>query len=602
MVHKITRQYILANCKGDFSDSNTRIFVLDAIVAKLLYMSAYLYLVDCRVDMYLYDESYSIKPDTTHLVEKCYVLKDLISNMFIYVFCTSDRNRQALWFTVSMKYDASKNILRQEGSPKYYGNVTSNQSRYYKYECYGFLLLLGMKLTSIGDIYITVNERNFSIVVDNSYGSIGRYDNETATYFVYDVSSPYHSLDNRIFSMHSSCTELSRTGASQKNVIADTFYIVSNMIDKGATYAYLAFVPCDIFDTGEGGYYTSASNWFIGDYGYKIRNLRYDDRYYVCDSDTLLREPNLIGTVMRVVDLPRNEFNIKHGDPLESYETPNFRDMILGDMLSYFAGYELRREYQIPTAAEIMYRTNNDFNYLDTNSGTNYYSGMLSTLNNSTVAIPNFVSILREPVGIGTMSPVQESTFMYLVDMSRIKTGDIVEVVDNSGNKIRLVCFPTCMKEIVPPGDKLFGMGLRLPEEYYTENYVNLDAMNDNRKNKSIELMPILNSSAGIRAYLGNVEFLNYPLGSILLNFSYKKVESIQVDYTTSRGSYIKTVTWKQKDFMDRMRSGSVFDLLRQNDINDDYWFIDPRRSSETILACNNRNCGIVDITCTRRK
>lgn len=598
MIHKITRQYIKQCCKGEFSDSATRVFVLDSIVTKLVKMSNYLKLVNIRTDMYLYDELYSTNPDTTHSIEKCYILLDSVSGMYLYVFCTSDSSRRALWVTTSKQYDASKNILRQEGSPKYYGRVSSPNVRYYKYECYGFLLLIGMELTTIGDIYITVNGRSFSIIVDNSYASIGRYDNETASYLVYDASSPYHSSDKRIFSIHSSYTELSRTGASQKDVVADTFYIVKNMIDKGAKYASLVFVPCDIFDTGEGGYYTSASSWFVGDYGYKIRILRYNDSYYVCDSDVLLRQPNLLGTVTRVVDLPRNEFNKQHGDPLETYETPNFRDMILGDMVSYFAGYELRRDYQTPTAAEIMYRTNSDFNYLDTNSGTNYYSGMLSTLNSSTVAIPNFVSVMREPVGIGTMSPVQESTFMYLVDMSKIQTGEVVEVIDNRGNKIKLICFPTHMGEIKPPGDKLFGVGFRFEDVVQTEDYLNIDGMEAN-SGKSV--MTLLNAKNRVSAYLGDVDFKDYQRGTILLNYSYRNVETIEIAYSDMDGDYIQKVSWTARDFIDRMESGETFDLLRSNN-NGDYWYINPIKSTDTVLVSGLRNCGIVSISCNRRK
>ena len=87
---------------------------------------------------------------------------------------------------------------------------------------------------------------------------------------------------------------------------------------------------------------------------------------------------------------------------------------------------------------------------------------MLSTLNSSTIAIPNFVSILREPNVLGNMSPVQESNFMYLLDMSKIGTGESVEVVDNSGNTIKLICFPASAYEIKNPGEKMFGVGIRL--------------------------------------------------------------------------------------------------------------------------------------------
>ena len=51
VIHKITRQYIKQCCKGEFSDSATRVFVLDSIVTKLVKMSNYLKLVNIRTDM-----------------------------------------------------------------------------------------------------------------------------------------------------------------------------------------------------------------------------------------------------------------------------------------------------------------------------------------------------------------------------------------------------------------------------------------------------------------------------------------------------------------------------------------------------------------------
>lgn len=615
MIHKITRQYILRHCSGFYYNLDTRLLILDLIVDCILsHCSSYFDLVQIRTDMYLYHTNTLTFPDTKRNIEKCYVLQDRASKFYLYFFCMSDDHdfvfEDPLLFTMSKEYDPLKNILRNAGSPKIFNVVSSEKDKdtgsskvnTFSYECYSFLWLVGFHYTNAGDLYFISNGRNFSFVYDQSYQWMSRYDNEIADYFVYDASSPYHSNDNRIVSIHSNAgLRKSRTGASQEKVGANTVPPYSSVANPKVKHdACLTFVPCDIFDTDIGGYY---SNQFIDLLNtHKYRD--WDNDWYICDSDVKLKEPPTPSGQLGKGSIKdsREHYNIINNLPVELYESPDWHDMYMGAMVSFFDGYTLYKDFQTPTAAEIMYRTNDDFNYLDTNSGTNYYSGMLSALDNSTVAIPNFVSILREPYELGTMSPVQESTFMYLVDMSNIKTGDIVEVVDNSGNKIKLACFPASVNEIIPPGDKLFGIGLRLPEEYYTENYINLEAMNNNRKDKSVELMPVLNSSAGIRAYLGNVEFLIYPLGTILLNFSYKRVESIQIDYTTSRGSYIKTVTWKRKDFMDRMRSGAVFDLLRKNDTNDDYWFIDPRRSDEMLLACNNRNCGIVGITCTRRK
>ena len=48
------------------------------------------------------------------------------------------------------------------------------------------------------------------------------------------------------------------------------------------------------------------------------------------------------------------------------------------------------------------------------------------------------------------------------------------------------------------------------------------------------------------------------------------------------------------------MESGTEFNLLR--DAQDDFWFIDAQKSTNTILVCARKNCGIVDIECVRRK
>ena len=287
-----------------------------------------------------------------------------------------------------------------------------------------------------------------------------------------------------------------------------------------------------------------------------------------------------------------------HGIP-HQYDELDPNETYISALVSYFDGYTVRREYGTPTAAEIMYRSNEAFAYLDLNSGTNYYSGMLSTLNSSTIAIPNFVSILREPAVLGTMSPVQESTFMYLVDMSKIATGEIVRVVDNSGNSIKLMCFPASMSEIKNPGNKLFGVGIRLEEFNYIESCFDTDTMELARTDINVPLLTSVNETTGIQAYMGNIVFNDYLLGTILLKLSFRTVDSLRISYTNEDGTYIQTVEWDRKDFIDRMESGTEFNLLR--DAQDDFWFIDAQKSTNTILVCARKNCGIVDIECVRR-
>lgn len=608
MVHRITRQYIMKNC-GDKDDIlSVKSFILELIKAHLS-IYCHVTFVDARTDMYLYDLQYFYYPDAIHKIEKAYVFKDTISGMYLYFFYMTHRSSTGssaldcgIYFTLSKKYDSSKNILEQEGAPKVFGRTKSGAKagvnwsdvNTHAYECYGFLLSICLQFTYAGDFYFITNTRDFSIVIDQSYRGLGRYGNEVASYFIYDTSSAYHTVDKRVVSIHGTNSYHFRTGCSQKLVVADIAeysYEWLFLVDPNhnTNYSCLLFVPCDTFDTGISGYYsTDFTKLSTKHMTRSVKNL------YVCDSKSLLhetKEPNLSSPYQ----LSRKECST--GIP-HDYEEPDIQNMFVGAMVSYFDGYALRRQFQTPTAAEIMYRTSGDFNYLDTNSGTNYYSGMLSTLNSSTVAIPNFVSVLREPVELGTMSPVQESTFMYLVDMSKIQTGEVVEVVDNKGNKIRLVCFPTSMKEIVPPGDKLFGVGFRLEDTIQTENYLDIENM---EKSSGKSIMTLLNAKNRISAYLGDVDFKDYQTGVILLKHSYRNVESIEISYTDMDGDYVQKISWTAHDFIDRMGSGEDFDLLRSNN-NGDYWYVDPRKSTEIVLVSGLKNCGIVSISCNRRK
>lgn len=606
MIHKVTRQDIKLCCNNKVDVVSTKSFICGLIQKHLMhYCSSYFAFIDIRTDMYLYDPVYYYYPDSVHKIEKAYIFRDLVSGFYLYFFYMTPRSDTyntaldcGIYFTMSKEYDLSKNILRQEGMPKIFGRTRSGVVpnfpvvNIHANECYGFLLGLCLEYRSAGDFYFIHNGRSFSIILDQSFGVLGRYDNETASYLTYDVSSSYHATDNRIVSVHGTNSYHFRTGCSQKYVIADIDeynYQWKGVLPTKLRYGCLLYVPCDTFDTGINGYYST---------DFDLLSTKHKNRYikglYVCDANSLLhetKEPNLTSPYK----LPRKDCTT--GVP-HDYDEPDMNNMFVGAMVSYFDGYAVRRQFQTPTAAEIMYRTNGDFNYLDTNSGTNYYSGMLSTLNSSTIAIPNFVSVLREPVELGTMSPVQESTFMYLVDMSKIQTGEVVEVIDNRGNKIKLICFPMHMSEIVPPGDKLFGVGFRYEDVVQTEDYLNIKDM---EANSSKSVMTLLNAKNRVSAYLGDVDFKDYQRGTILLNYAYRNVESIEITYTDMDGDYIQKVSWTARDFIDRMESGESFDLLRSNN-NGDYWYIDPIKSTDTMLISSLKNCGIVSISCNRRK
>ena len=581
LIHKLTRQYFKERCSTTHSYC---LAILDCIINHLLtYSSDYFELVDTRDDMFLYPEQFS---NNVSQIDKMYVLRDKTDGMYLYFYCLHYW-RSFIGFTLSKKYDNTKNILRQEGIPLVSAKASAlpvdPEPLVYLGEYYGFMLALKLPIDVIGDFYFINSGRSFAIFLPQSFETMGKYGNEVAPYFIYDASSSYHVDDNRIVSIHSSKCDYYRLGTLQKDVIADTGPYHSNETN----YICLAFVAGDTFDTGMSGYYSNDTRNFNSSAWGRYR--KHEDYAYVIVTDIPLNEPKF--KYYKRKDDPQG---IPHQydelDPNETY---------ISALVSYFDGYTVRREYGTPTAAEIMYRSNGAFAYLDLNSGTNYYSGMLSTLNSSTIAIPNFVSILREPAVLGTMSPVQESTFMYLVDMSKIATGEIVRVVDNSGNSIKLMCFPASMSEIRNPGNKLFGVGIRLEEFNYIESCFDMDTMELARTDINVPLLTSVNETTGIQAYMGNIVFNDYLLGTILLKLSFRTVDSLRISYTNEDGTYIQTVEWDRKDFIDRMESGTEFNLLR--DAQDDFWFIDAQKSTNTILVCARKNCGIVDIECVRR-
>lgn len=583
LIHKLTRQYFKERC---FTTHSYCLAILDCIVDHLLtYSSDYFELVDTREDMFLYPKQFS---NTVSQVDKMYVLRDKTDGMYLYLYCLYNWGR-FVGFTLSKKYDNTKNILRQEGIPivsaKLAPMPVDPKPLVYLGEYYGFMLALKLPVDVIGDFYFINNGRSFAVFLSQSYETMGKYGNEVAPHFIYDASSSYHVDDSRIVSIHSSKCDYYRLGTLQQDVYATTEPYHSNE----TSYICLAFVAGDTFDTGMSGYYSNDTHNFDSSLWGRYR--KHEDYAYVIVTDSPLSEPIVPHCYKRKDDPASSPRSYEELDPNETY---------ISALVSYFDGYTVRREYGTPTAAEIMYRSNEAFSYLDLNSGTNYYSGMLSTLNGSTIAIPNFVSILREPAVLGTMSPVQESTFMYLIDMSKIATGEIVRVVDNSGNSVKLMCFPASMTEIKNPGDKLFGVGIRLEELSYVESYFDITTMESARVDTDISLLTLLNETTGVQAYMGNIVFNDYSLGTILLKSSFRTIDSLRISYTNEDGTYIQTVEWAKKDFIDRMESGAEFNLLR--DAEDDFWFIDAQKSTNTILVCTRKNCGIVDIECVRRK
>lgn len=591
LIHKLSRQYFKERCH---TISDFRLKVLECIINHLLtYSSDYFELIDIREDTFLYD---ILSINKKIYIGKLYVLYEKSSKMYLYFFCTLTNGIVGSpEFTMSKEYDENKNLKNQVGIPIMSGKSVAlktenpdDQVPVYSDEYYGFTLSLKCPVDAFGDFYFLHIDRSFAVFLPHSFETMGKYGNEVSSYFIYDASSPYHTDDSRVVSVHSFKCVYYRLSPMQFGTNANPEPYHS----PKPSYTCLAFVAGDTFDTGISGYYTNDAREYDA-------NIWQDYRKRTEGAYTIVTDDSLSIPTERAVKY----YHKRKDDPSSSprlYDELDPNETYISALVSYFDGYTLRREYGTPTAAEIMYRSNGAFSYLDLNTGTNYYSGMLSTLNSSTIAIPNFVSILREPAVLGTMSPVQESTFMYLVDMSKIATGEIVRVVDNSGNSIKLMCFPASMSEIKNPGNKLFGVGIRLKEFNYIESCFDTDTMELARTDINVPLLTSVNETTGIKAYMGNIVFNDYLLGTILLKSSFRTVDSLRISYTNEDGTYIQTVEWDRKDFIDRMESGTEFDLLR--DAQDDFWFIDAQKSTNTILVCARKNCGIVDIECVRRK
>ena len=591
LIHKLTRQYFKERCH---TISDFRLKVLECIINHLLtYSSDYFELIDIREDTFLYDASPTNKKI---YIGKLYVLYEKSSKMYLYFFCTLTNGIVGSpEFTMSKEYDENKNLKNQVGIPimsaKSVAIKTENpddQVPVYSDEYYGFTLSLMCPVDAFGDFYFLNNGRSFAVFLPHSFEIMGKYGNEVSSYFVYDASSPYHTDDSRVVSVHSFKCIYYRLSPMQfgTNATPEPYH------SHETSYTCLAFVAGDTFDTGISGYYTNDAREYDANDWQNYR--KHTEDAYTIVTDSALSIPTKVAV---------KYYRRRKDDPSSSprpYDELDPNETYISALVSYFDGYTVRREYGTPTAADIMYRSNQAFSYLDLNSGTNYYSGMLSTLNSSTIAIPNFVSVLREPAVLGTMSPVQESTFMYLVDMSKIATGEVIEVVDNSGNTMKLMCFPSSMIEIKNPGNKLFGIGVRLEESSYVESYFDLGTMELARVDVNIPLLTLLNETTGVQAYMGNIAFKDYSLGTILLKSSFRTIDSLRISYTNEDGIYIQTVEWARTDFVDRMESGAEFNLLR--DVEDDFWFIDVQKSTDTTLACTRKNCGIVDIECIRRK
>lgn len=355
--------------------------------------------VDTRTDFYAYvSKIMGPWPCQKVLFQNAYIIKDKISNRYIYFIVHGD-----ILITTSDKYDSSENICWQENIPK--GYVSASKKYNERYPCMYFI---SMGYNKISDVYIINNGQSFAIICRSATTGIaykkkdGRQD-----YFIYDTSDKYHTDNNLVSCIHTSGNIWS-FGCVNTGHIRVTIGDNTGPVLDCTNYTSLLYVPADTYDNGESGYYFE---------------------YQGIDSiEELTPHNNLMHKYLIEPTSNESIYNKNY-----SFDK-NFVSFSCTAM-NIFMTQDL-----VPKYGQTVFSKNNSLgNHLDINT----YSGLRSTLNNMSIAFPNIVYILRQPSVLKDISAVEESTFMYMVDMEDKSNGDVVEYIDNYGNKIKLICFMT---------------------------------------------------------------------------------------------------------------------------------------------------------------
>lgn len=416
--------------------------------------------VDTRTDFYayvskisgscLYDEClYNEKV----LFQNAYIIKDKISNRYIYFIVNGD-----ILITTSDKYDSSENICWQENIPKGYvsapekysnsDGVKKDNNERYIYETYPCMYFISMGYNKISDVYIINNGQSFAIICRSATTGIaykkkdGRQD-----YFIYDTSDKYHTDNNLVSCIHTSGNIWSFGCVNTGHIRVTIGDNLGPVLDC-KNYTSLLYVPADTYDNGESGYY------------FEYQGI--DSIEELTPHNNLIHK-YLIEPINRTQELPRPTTLQTERPSNESIYNKNYSFDKNFVSFSCTAMNIYMTQDLVPKYGQTAFNKNNSTgNHLD----INLYSGLRSTLNNMSIAFPNIVYILRQPFVLKDISAVEESTFMYMIDMEDKSNGDIVEYIDNYGNKIKLICFMTYQsvtnlnsKTNTP---KQLGIGIRL--------------------------------------------------------------------------------------------------------------------------------------------
>lgn len=383
--------------------------------------------VDTRTDFYAYvSKIIGPWPCSKVLFQNAYIIKDKISSRYIYFIV----HGSDILITTSDKYDSSENICWQENIPKGYVSASDKYSERYIYETYPCMYFISMGYNKISDVYIINNGQSFAIICRSTIEGITyKKKDGRQNYFIYDTSDKYHTDNNLVSCIHTSGNIWSFGCVDTGNIRVIIGDNTGPVLDC-TNYTSLLYVPADTYDNGKSGYYFE---------------------YQGIDSiEELTPHNNLIHKYL-VEPINRTQYNKNY-----SFDK-NFVSFSCTAM-NIFMTQDL-----VPKYVQTVFSKNNSLgNHLDINT----YSGLRSTLNNMSIAFPNIVYILRQPFVLKDISAVEESTFMYMVDMEDKSNGDVVEYIDNYGNKIKLICFMTYQSvtnlKFRANTPKQLGIGIRL--------------------------------------------------------------------------------------------------------------------------------------------
>ena len=506
---KISSDYISSILSGLNASDKLHKITYDIILKLCLLQTNQFELVDTRSDFFVYKRGIDdnlVRYATKIQIGTTYVIRDLYTGMYLYISEGSTWNpeRYKVLITFSSDYDKTKNIWRQKNilgtayCNRYLtkGETNAGKKRPPEYEkeffyAIGFIEFGQDTRSPSFDIEI-----NF-IYLNNSFSFImldsgNREAVNDTVYFIYDTSKCYNSKEKDIIAINGYSGAYFDTQPATKSINRLPYnnnYNVMYMYTKadlpsgaeGSWYsnwealpdlqngydepkkrevgAYLIYTDEDLpplideynwYTTHATDRYSHSDKYYVDYYINRIRGFDYvNNKYY----DNYPHKVEYEDVYSKIIRPCASTFQT-----LEKYTLT--QDNIIIDNNFRLPTYESMAIIHKYTD-RIVY---NGYLYKDKLSGTNYYSGLRTTLDNSAIALPMIYYISRHSQYTQTFSPVKESDFIYIIDVSSIGNGDIVEYIDNHGEKIKLKCFYWFSGAKMDAKTKLIGFGFRLKE------------------------------------------------------------------------------------------------------------------------------------------